>query len=111
MIDAVFLSKCTDAQINMGVAWLEARRGLIFKCKKMIGIRKIINTNCYQFYPCSEVNDAWPIMMSNSIAIDWLSNGDAISLSHNWSKSGIESTNSNPLRAAMEVYILMKKGK
>ena len=112
MITPEFLQSCTDEQISKGVAWLEVvSKGLSMQynpdsefyyywCNAALS-----NPNKY----CTNPNDAWPIMMANNIDIR-----------HNYEELNSHTaligddedylfwtSGPNPLRNAMEVYILM----
>lgn len=110
MITPGFLKYCTDEQINMGVVWTKIRK------HKLTGVCNAQTENDFNtsknlvkdlyyglFNPCEYPDDAWPITLENRIGIkprgvddDWYAY-----------QGKIEVINSNPLRAAMEVYILM----
>ena len=98
MITPAFLQSCTDEQINKGVAWLKSRRSqsyiYVHSCESWF--KSVINY-------CEHPNEAWPIILSSRIGIkprgvdsDWYAY-----------QGKVEVINENPLRAAMEVYILM----
>lgn len=109
MITPEFLQSCTDEQINKGVAWLtfkewsaknnHKRKSLDYYCCQ--GLLNSIKGDCVNY--CTNPNDAWPIITTERIGIkprgvdsDW------------YAYSGkFEVINENPLRAVMEVYILM----
>ena len=120
MITPEFLQGSSDEQINMGVAWLEA-----VKLSKMLPAYSLnrgdisegaciglLNVNY-----CTSPNDAWPIMMENKIGVwnaehqgrNWMAKGGYISEVGTYEYHVSEGI--NPLRAAMEVYILMMVAK
>lgn len=122
MITKQFLSTCTDEQINKGVAWLESKKlGLENPCEFMSYDNDLIfKDGEYSFSPCTNPNDAMPIAFANEISLmrDWERSGmytaigtrsEVRSLGEH--KKPIEITIKNPLRAAMEVYILMSAEK
>lgn len=106
MITKEFLQSCTDDQIDKGVAWLEAKASpTVFGSAYMFG--EFWNGVFYAKDYCKNPNDAWPIILNSRIGIkprgvdsDWYAY-----------QGKIEVINSNPLRAAMEVYILMSVSK
>lgn len=108
MITPEFLQSCTDEQINKGVAWLEASKfSLNQPCEVMAYKGDLITFDGeFSFMPCTNPNDAWPIMMDSHIGIRF-------SLDNGWiaRNRAIVSFKENPLRAAMEVYILMECSK
>lgn len=116
MITTEFLKSCTDEQINKGVAWLEAKRlGIKHPCEFMIHRNKVYREYPWIFSPCDTPNDAWPIILKNKISIlDWNNKWEAsMDFYGTEETNGTDEiltkviTNENPLRAAMEVYILM----
>ena len=118
MITPEFLQSCTDEQINKGVAWLEAKKlGLENPCEFMSYDNDLIfKDGEYSFSPCSNPNDAWPIIIENKIDIYFNSDNTNTGIRDGAykyidSKTGIPCENKNPLRAAMEVYILMSTAK
>lgn len=119
MITPEFLQSCTDEQINIGVAWLAFKEwGVENKHKRKAldyyachGLLNSINAGLVNY--CSNPNDAWPIIKSERINLisppehrhEW--KACATLGGGNWSLNDFTATNENPLRAAMEVYILM----
>tara|TARA_R110002126_G_scaffold101189_13_gene233213 strand:- start:29 stop:379 length:351 start_codon:yes stop_codon:yes gene_type:complete len=116
MIDIEFLSGCDDNQINRGVAWIEAINLDINTMQRLIIISALsgrIFKNWRIFNPCANPNDIMPIAFANRIDIkhdyDVLESvtvliGDEDDYLY-WA------TNTNPLRAICEVYILMSVNK
>tara|TARA_R100000541_G_scaffold30953_2_gene39866 strand:+ start:15562 stop:15903 length:342 start_codon:yes stop_codon:yes gene_type:complete len=109
MITKEFLQSCTDEQISKGVAWLGVRSLLsirssrnceIYKlAAKNILLRSISGSDDY----CINPDISWSVILENRIGIkprgvdsDWYAY-----------QGKIEVISENPLRAAMEVYILM----
>ena len=83
-------------------------RGPIWQtCKYRVGAYKPSNGNC--FNPCNNPADAWPIITENRISIiyldenEWGCRGDG-------DKSACRAINSNALRCAMIVFLMMKDG-
>lgn len=115
MIKPKFLQSCTDRQINKGVAWLEVagfslsapdeQSFIDYHC----AITMLTRTPDY----CTNPNDAWPIIKSERINLisppehrhEW--KACATIGGGNWSLNDFTAISENPLRAAMEVYILM----
>lgn len=117
MITPEFLQSCTNEQINKGVTWLEAARlGFKNPCEFMIHRNEIHRDYPWIFSPCDMPNDAWPIMVANEVTVELrkpmqgLSGDDAFINGTYLAYTpdiDVTSYNKNPLRAAMEVYILM----
>ena len=116
MITPEFLQGCSDEQINMGVAWLEAKRLDIVDTEAFIMVNKVSSMAFkYRilFNPCNHPNEAWPIMTTNKIGAwnaehqgrSWMAKGGYVSELGTYEY--VISENTNPLRAAMEVYLLM----
>jgi hypothetical protein len=112
MINEQFLSGCTDKQIEMGVAWLQASEinnfwfdpetGTLFKYFK--------NSNeVYIFSPCSNPNDIIPIQIEYNITLQSDHIGNGVWFADD--TMDITVGNKNPLRAICEVYILMNINK
>ena len=109
MITAEFLKSCTDEQINKGVAWLDAKNLSYFRCWN----GDLFIDFQARYSPCTNPNDAWPIIKSERINLisppehrhEW--KACATIGGGNWSLNDFTATSENPLRAAMEVYILM----
>lgn len=59
------------------------------------------------FNPCNNPADAWPIIANNEISIifNWNEEGLHGATTHPW----ISSENTNPLRAAMECFLMMQE--
>ena len=113
MITPKFLQGCTNAQVNKGVVWMQFRGAV----KSRESLQDYIGLSCIAKKPkwpkyCTSPGDAWPIILENKIAIDPLNTGVKwIALEASWSRTGIEAENKNPLRAAMEVYLIMSNDK
>ncbi len=119
MINQEFLSNCADEQINKGVAWLlikawgatynHKRKSIDYYCCK--GLLKSIDGGGLNY--CTNPNDIMPIAFENRInQISPTEHRDlwratATEGGGNWSINDHTSTNTNPLRAICEVYILM----
>jgi len=117
MITPAFLKSCTDEQINKGVAWrLIKSRQLSGVCSAQSEIDHSFSQNLAKdvdyglFNPCTNPNDAWPIMMNNLISTTPRGRS---SYAQPYASSGMLAimvhcdSNEELLRAAMEVYILM----
>lgn len=83
-------------------------RGPIWQtCKYRVGAYKPSNGNC--FNPCNNPADAWPIITENRISTiylgenEWGCRGDG-------DKSVFRAINSNALRCAMILFLMMKEG-
>ena len=107
MIDQKFLQGCTDEQIEKGVAWLK----VVNENLPMIpsSNSELLSgwANAALTFPnncCSIPNDAWPIILESRIGITFGQSGErAVKMLNG---KTIQVINENPLRAAMEVYLL-----
>jgi hypothetical protein len=123
MINAEFLASCTDEQINRGVAWLVVKEwGLGNKHK-----RKSIDYYCSQglfnsvavgnVNYCTNPSDIMPIAFANNFLIEppnFFTSKWTIKkyyIVDNIGERNISATNTNPLRAICEAYILMSVNK
>jgi len=126
MINAEFLSQCSDEQINKGVAWCvvsNANISMKLTSEKYSFAASFLRSKSnktlinYKLY-CTSPNDIMPIAFANEVfVIPCLDGGYMASdgvydteIEHiigecNWA------TNANPLRAICEVYILMSVNK
>lgn len=123
MINAEFLSQCSDEQINRGVVWAKiSKYKLIGACNAQSEIEFNTSQNlakdlsCGLFNPCEYPDDIMPIAFANNISIDLSKpcsdlggddefiNGKYFSYSEDCEFSAY---NENYLRAICEVYILM----
>ena len=111
MITPEFLQGCTDAQIDRGVAWIKVSEvsitGIGFFIISKYS-KNVVKMGCamFSFHPCSYPNDAWPIMIENDIVV-MRRRGIGDRVEHIAYSGIIRTINKNPLRAAMEVYLLM----
>ncbi|MCP3699706.1 MAG: DUF2591 domain-containing protein [Desulfobulbaceae bacterium] len=117
MINQEFLSNCTDEQINKGVAWLEVKEILEvarnFKSEFATICSNELLTNIQNY--CALAGESWEIVEENKISLindgkGWEASFDCRGF-YSEAKPGdphqITIANEKPLRAAMEVYILM----
>ena len=123
MITQEFLSQCSDEQINKGVAWLECKKSDINN--GLFGSWVMINDqptwHGRYFKPSSYPNDIMPIAFANEISIEkeegeeeWCAmSGVRYADGYYYPVQAYDmfSTNTNPLRAICEVYILMSVNK
>ena len=117
MITPKFLQGCTKEQINMGVAWkkikslpLMNKEGVRSELYRLYSNALISDVLDYGFDPCTYPNDAWPIIISNSIEISGKPeeySGQARASSFVGGLFSVADGNEGLLRAAMEVYLLM----
>jgi hypothetical protein len=117
MISKEFLENCSDEQVNMGVAWLEAKSTT--DIKKHIERVKSLSICGYEWWDrkvifyCKNPNDIMPIAFANRINLTSPSEhrdlwkASATKGGGNWSINDFMSANLSPLRAIAEVYILM----
>tara|TARA_R110000737_G_scaffold316641_1_gene327030 strand:- start:27 stop:410 length:384 start_codon:yes stop_codon:yes gene_type:complete len=127
MINAEFLSQCSDEQINKGVAWAKIKslplidkRGGRYELYRLFSNALIHDLSDYGFDPCEYPNDIMPIAFANNISIDLskpysdlvgddaIINGKYLAYSQDIEFSAY---NENYLRAICEVYILMSVNK
>jgi hypothetical protein len=118
-INKDFLEGCSDEQINHGVAWLEAKK-LSFSedCQVRSYKDNLISLDGeFDFVPCQNPNDIMPIAFANNYDMKspyYFTEKWKVTASYiipNVGEKYIDSTNSNPLRAICEVYILMSVAK
>tara|TARA_R110000868_G_C10865457_1_gene761841 strand:- start:742 stop:1098 length:357 start_codon:yes stop_codon:yes gene_type:complete len=114
MITQEFLSQCSDEQINRGVAWLR-----IMELSKFIfphdvgigadGIHYGASIGLLNVRYCANPNDIMPIASANRIDIkhDYDVLESVTALIGDEDNYLYWATNTNPLRAICEVYILM----
>ena len=94
----------SDQQINREVQKLTG-----MGCMSGNGVLIISNGMWRTFDPCNNPADAWPIITENRISIihldenEWGCRGDG-------DKSTCRAINSNALRCAMIVFLMMKEG-
>lgn len=111
MINAEFLSQCSDEQINKGVAW----------CEVALSVDKAMaseNIELYRYgmnydisvprHYCTDASDAWPIIVKSEMLIRPAFDGSGYWIAKMYQT---QTYSKNPLRAAMEVYILMSVNK
>ena len=101
-------SELSDFEINKLVA--EAL-GLAIKCLHdvvMAGGR--IGGFHTEVDYCNNPSDAWPIILENKINIEWFKDGERVLASNDNRHEDIIYQSSNPLRAAMIVFLMMNEG-
>jgi len=92
-------SKMSDAEVNWNVAY-------------HIGLKTVERAESGEFDPCNNPSDAWPIILNNLISMVWDCAEDS---SAEWWNAVAQfdecsiQYQSNPLRAAMIVYLMMKE--
>jgi len=109
-------SKMSDKEINKLVAFA-------FGCKEVVpdifmsddrryefDKPKNKSGNKFYFDPCNNPAEAWPIIEANAISIEWRRQFNLPPIAkgantHQWH------ADSNPLRAAMVVYLMMQEAK
>ena len=116
-------SKMSDFEINMAIA-----KALQYPTMKKqhfgeAGLSVVMLEVGYggHFDPCKNAADAWPIIVSNKIDIDWGDNHTPELIDHvsanTVTKSGkliafdVNTKENNPLRAAMLVYLQLREAK
>tara|TARA_R110000824_G_scaffold400649_2_gene608651 strand:- start:9 stop:356 length:348 start_codon:yes stop_codon:yes gene_type:complete len=109
-----FLSQCSDDQINKGVAWLtikewgygnkHKRKSIDYFCSQ--GLLNSVTAGNVNY--CNNPNDAWPIILENEMLIRPVFDDSGYWMAQMYQT---HTHSKNPLRAAMEVYILMSVAK
>ena len=106
MIDKDFLQGCTDEKINKGVAWrmsIDAMDDILWpEFSKFAANDLLEDIRDY----CSSTDDAMPIVFANKIGLRFSADNGWIARTNNHI-----SFNESPLRALMEVYLLMSNEK
>lgn len=118
MITQEFLSQCSEEQINKGVAWLESKKGVKAFSQRRDQLLKFTSLSvsyglASNFNPCTNPNDIMPIAFANKVDIrhDYDVLESVTALIGNEDDYLYWATNTNPLRAIAEVYILMSVNK
>ena len=109
MITPEFLQGCTNAQVNKGVVWMQFRGAV----KSRESLQDYIGLSCIAKKPkwpkyCTSPNDAWPIILENEMLIRPVFDGSGYWMAQMYQT---QTHSKNPLRAAMEVYLLMSNDK
>lgn len=110
-------SKRSDFEINKMVAELQSliineQQGASLKASSSSVLVNCI-TESWEFNPCNNPSDAWPIIVDNEISVGvW--NRDEYNpfkwcAEDKYGRCRSEWTEENPLRAAMIVYLMMKE--
>jgi len=120
MINAEFLASCSEEQINKGVAWCQ----VAFSVDKAMASE---NVELYRYgmnydmsvprHYCTNANDIMPIAFANNFLIEppnfftnkW--SATKYYIVENIGERSVKATNTNPMRAICEVYILMSVNK
>jgi hypothetical protein len=110
----------SDFEINKAVAKLKYNHPSDPEYFKFYRLNNgsVVQVNAYKMWPqdldfCNNPSDAWPIIVSNNICIQWYDDCHGIYASASMATSD-ESNNSfisddeNPLRAAMICFLKMK---
>lgn len=101
----------SDFEINLRVAQIIFTDSEYDVIKQSMEVVKFQNGNgkgtCHVFDPCNNPYDAMPIVIENNISIlaNWGINGEWAAT---YELSRHIKYNKNPLRAAMEVFLMMK---
>lgn len=115
MINADFLSQCTDEEINKGVAWCNVTNKNISMLHTPDSIDNLwCNYVLSRIRPfCSMPDAIMPIAFANKVDIrhDYDVLESVTALIGNEDDYLYWATNTNPLRAICEVYILMSVNK
>jgi len=124
MINAEFLSQCSDEQINKGVAWCvvsNANISMKLTSEKYSFAASFLRSKSnktlinYKLY-CTSPNDIMPIAFANAISLEthdgsmWWADAPIIK-DDSLEKTITSRELKNPLRAICEVYILMSVNK
>lgn len=106
-------SKLSDFEINKRVAVCLGAKPYMAKDfeKELSGESVIIKSNFKlgAFDPCNNPADAWPIIVGNRISLDSIYERGEKWLSFAGEDGEFRSTDANPLRAAMIVYLMMQE--
>lgn len=108
----------SDEQIAVMVAGLCTIEGVSIN-EDGIAVRHVVDDlpgsysggDCieFDFDPCNNPEDAWPVIISSMISIRPVGNDGQL-----WESSGMDGMkadyDNNPLRAAMVVFLMMKEG-
>lgn len=109
-------SKMSDFEINKAVAEHEGVRG--FNCENIGDASALRFQNWKELDYCNNPADAWPIIINNNISLHaprlkegWMADfvGSDEDVNDGFSVEYFEHHNSNPLRAAMIVFLMMKE--
>lgn len=99
-------TQLSDFEINRRIAEMDTKNRYVYFEKEQTIFRKFNNGQTQKFNPCNYPTDAMPIIIENKIC---LTVGDSDDIWVADTTRSLESSfNENPLRAAMEVYLLMK---
>jgi hypothetical protein len=98
-------SKMSDFEINKAVGSAVGYATGIEPCFEVV----IINKTGRPFDPCNNPADAWPIIIRNLISIDRIFDKGNTWLAFGGDDSEHRHVHSNPLRAAMIVFLMMKE--
>ncbi|MFN3069920.1 phage protein NinX family protein [Serratia sp. J2] len=100
-------SELSDFEINQRVAKLTGNYG---SCEP--AFNAVYRSSGTQYDPCNRPDQAWPIIVGSKISVIWAKH----SMPHKWEAVApdhihIDADSSNPLRAAMNVYLMMQEQK
>lgn len=105
------VANATGTQVEETYQFVNGGEDIADHMSGIVLMRKITsNRKHWKLYePCSNPADAWPIITSSRIAIIPAINADKWAANHgDWD---VFSTNANPLRAAMIVFLMMQDAK
>ncbi|CDH33777.1 putative protein ninX [Xenorhabdus bovienii str. Intermedium] len=101
-------STLSDFEINKRVAqYIDITPDNIFDNEEVI-FKPVGNDEFEKFDPCNNVSHTWPIILANKININWRESIKSGVMAEQSGWSELYSINKNPLRAAMEVYLMVK---
>lgn len=95
-------TELSDFEINRRIAEMDIKNRYVYFEKEQTIFRKFNNGQTQKFNPCNYPADAMPIIIENKIAIN--PKGDTWQCGSGWNVA----ENKNPLRACMEVFLMMK---
>lgn len=102
-------TKLSDFEINRRIAEMDTKNRYVYFEKEQTIFRKFNNGQTQKFNPCNYPADAMPIIIENSIAIRPYKTATPVAFNAEIGEFyGHTVYNENVLRAAMELFLLMK---
>lgn len=102
----------SDFEINKAVAELQSliineQQGASLKASSSSVLVNCI-TESWEFNPCNNPSDAWPIIVENKISVTSTSEEERPWCAYRW-EDDCEAWGVNPLRQCMIVYLMMQE--
>lgn len=102
-------TKLSDFEINRRIAEMDTKNRYVYFEKEQTIFRKFNNGQTQKFNPCNYPTDAMPIIIENGIAIRPYKTATPVAFNAEIGEFyGHTVYNENVLRAAMELFLLMK---